>query len=362
MLEFTLILGACDSMLDDIYNKTLDNEITPEIALELVQSENQFQLFDTADNLRKTIVGDTVTYVVNKAIDITDDCIIGCKFCSFRNHENYKMTNEEISDSISHAKSEGATEICLFGGINEEMDIDYYCDLIKEIKDNHDICLHALSPAEVFQTAKNSKITTFEALKQLKDAGMDTMTGASAEILVDSIRQEICPNKLTTGQWSQIVKEAHELGIPTTSTIMYGSIESWQDRIEHMFILKEIQEETHGFTEFVPMTFLGANNELGKISNGATGIEDLKVHAISRIIFGEVIPNIQVSWVKLGLRMTQVALTCGANDIGGTMFEDKISTAAGGGFGGYLPVNKIKHLITDIGRIPQERTTKYEFI
>ena len=349
-------------MLENIYNKSLDDEITYEIALNLVNSANQFQLFDTADNLRKTIVGDKVTYVVNKAIDITDQCIIGCKFCSFRNHENYWMTNEQISDSILQAKSVGATEICLFGGITKEMDINYYCNLIKEIKDGYDIFLHALSPAEVFQTAKNSNISTYEALKQLKDAGMDTMTGASAEILVDSIRKQICPNKLTTTEWIDIVKEAHMLGIPTTSTMMYGSIESWEDRIRHIFLIKEIQEETHGFTEFVPMTFLGENNELGKISNGATGIDDLKVHAISRIILGETIPNIQVSWVKLGVRMTQVALTCGANDIGGTMFEDKISTAAGGGFGGYLPVEKIQELILDIGRIPQERTTTYEFI
>ncbi len=349
-------------MLEEIYYKSLDNEITPNIALELVNSANQFELFDTADQLRKTIVGDKVTYVVNKAIDITDYCMIGCKFCSFRNHENYWMTEEEIDESIVQAKSVGATEICLFGGITEEMDINYYCNLIKNIKDSHDICLHALSPAEVYQTAKNSGITTYEALKMLRDAGMDTMTGASAEILVDSVREQICPNKLKTNEWSQIVKEAHDLGILTTSTIMYGSVESWEDRIEHMFILKEIQEETQGFTEFVPMTFLGENNELGKISNGATGIEDLKVHAISRIIFGKVIPNIQVSWVKLGLRMTQVALNCGANDIGGTMIEDKISTAAGGGFGGYLSTDKIKQLITDIGRIPQERTTKYELL
>lgn len=349
-------------MLEKIYDKSLDNEITAEIALDLVSSYNQFELFDTADKLRKTIVGDKVTYVVNKAIDITDNCMIGCKFCSFRNYENYRMTNEEILDSITQAKSVGATEICLFGGITEEMDINYYCDLIKNIKDNHDISLHALSPAEVFQTAKNSDITTYEALKLLKDAGMDTMTGASAEILVDSIRQQICPRKVSTNEWVQIVKEAHQLGIPTTSTIMYGSIESWEDKIKHMFLLKEIQEETKGFTEFVPMTFLGENNELGKISNGATGIEDLKVHAISRIIFGKVIPNIQVSWVKLGLRMTQVALNCGANDIGGTMIEDKISTAAGGGYGGYLSVEKIHQIINDIGRTPQERSTTYEFL
>ncbi|MCD7781284.1 MAG: 5-amino-6-(D-ribitylamino)uracil--L-tyrosine 4-hydroxyphenyl transferase CofH [Methanosphaera sp.] len=349
-------------MLEEIYNKSLDNEITKEDALDLVRSTNPFQLYDTADQLRQTINGDTVTYVVNKAVDITDHCMIGCKFCSFRDNENYMMTDDEIMDSISQAKVDGATEICLFGGITPDMDIKYYCDLIKTIKDEHDICLHALSPAEIYQCAINSDISTYDALSQLKEAGMDTMTGASAEILVDSVRQQICPNKLTTEQWTNVVKEAHELGIPTTSTIMYGSVETWEDRIEHMFLLKEIQEETHGFTEFVPMTFLGENNELGKISNGASGVEDLKLHALSRVIFGQVIPNIQVSWVKLGLRLTQIALTCGANDIGGTMFEDKISTAAGSGNDGYLPVERIKTLVTDIGRIPQERTTKYELI
>ena len=347
-------------MLDDIYFKALDNEITPGMAKELIQSTNQFQLFDTADNLRKEINGDVVTFVVNKAIDITDNCIIGCKFCSFCNSENYWMTNEEIMDSISHAKSVGATEICLFGGITTKMDIKYYCDLIKEIKDNYDICLHALSPEEVFQTAKNSGITTYDALKQLKDAGMDTMTGASAEILVDSVREQICPKKLKTQEWVDVIKEAHELGIKTTSTMMYGTVESWEDRIKHLFLLKEIQEETNGFTEFVPLTFLSENNELGKICNGATAIEDLKLHAISRIILGKTIPNIQVSWVKLGFKMTQMALNCGANDIGGTMFEDKISIAAGSEFGGYFPIEKIKQVITDIDRIPQERTTKYE--
>lgn len=349
-------------MLEKIYDKSLNNEITPKIAQDLIKNTNNFQLFDTANELRKTIIGDKVTYVVNKAIDITDNCMIGCEFCSFRNHENYKMTKEEILESINQAKTYDATEICLFGGITEEMDVKYYCDLIKTIKDNYDICLHALSPAEVYQAAKNSNMTTHEALTELKEAGMDTMTGASAEILSDKIRNKICPNKISTKNWLRVVKEAHQIGIRTTSTIMYGSIETWEDRINHIFLLKEIQEETGGFTEFVPMTFLGENNNLGKISNGASGIEDLQLHALSRIILSDKIPNIQASWVKLGLRMTQTVLECGANDIGGTMIEDKISTAAGGGFGGYLSVEEIHKLILNINRIPQERTTLYEYV
>ncbi|MDO5851510.1 MAG: 5-amino-6-(D-ribitylamino)uracil--L-tyrosine 4-hydroxyphenyl transferase CofH [Methanobacteriaceae archaeon] len=348
-------------MIDKIYNKSLDNEITKEDALDLVTKTNSFQLFDTADKLRQDIIGDKVTYVSNKAIDITDRCIIDCNFCSFKNSENYEMTIEEILESIKEAKELGVTEICLFGGIAKHMTIDYYSDLIKSIKKEYDICLHALSPAEVYKSAEFTEMSIKDALKQLKKAGMDTMTGASAEILDDNIRQKICPNKLKSQEWIDVVKEAHNQNIPTTSTIMYGTVEGWKERINHLFILKEIQEETHGFTELVPLSFLSENNRIGKSCFGATGIDDLKLHAISRIILSDIIPNIQVSWIKLGVKMTQVILNCGANDIGGTMIEDKISVAAGANMD-YLHYNEINSLITSIDRVPQERTTQYKYI
>ncbi|MCE7699154.1 MAG: 5-amino-6-(D-ribitylamino)uracil--L-tyrosine 4-hydroxyphenyl transferase CofH, partial [Methanobacterium paludis] len=314
--------------MEDIYKRSLNGEITKEDALKLVDS-NPFELFDVADRLRREIVGDEVTFVANKAIDITDHCMIGCTFCSFRDHIGYEMTTDEILQSINEAKEVGATEICLFGGIMPHMTVDYYCDLISAIKSKFDICLHALSPVEIYQTAKSSEMTTREALKALKKAGMDTMTGASAEILVDSVREKICPKKVSTEEWVNIIKEAHSLGIPTTSTIMYGSVETWEDRIDHMLILRDIQRETQGFTELVPMTFLNQNNKLGQVSGGASGMEDLKMHALARVIFVRYMPNIQVSWVKLGIRTSQIALCCGAHDLGGTMMEDKISIAAG---------------------------------
>lgn len=346
-------------MMEDVYQRSLDGEITKEDALKLVDA-NPFELFDVANRLRQEIVGDDVTFVANKAIDITDHCMIGCKFCSFRDHVGYEMTTEEILKSIEEANELNATEICLFGGIMPHMTVDYYCDLIKAIKSEYDIGLHALSPVEIYQTAKLSGVTTKEALKALKKAGMDTMTGASAEILVDSVREKICPKKVTTHEWVDIIKEAHQLGIPTTSTIMYGSIESWKDRIEHLFILRDIQRETHGFTELVPMTFLGLNNKLGQKSAGASGMEDLKVHAISRVILGRDMPNIQVSWVKMGIRASQIALCCGANDLGGTMMEDKISVAAGASYGEYMPREKMRETAEAIGRVPVERNTVYE--
>jgi len=347
--------------MTDIYERSLDGKITREEALKLLDS-SPFHLFDVADMLRKEIVGDEVTFVANRNIDITDSCMIGCAFCSFRDSIGYEMTTEEILQSVKEAKDVGATEICLFGGVMPHMTVEYYSNLFSTIKTNYNIELHALSPVEVYHAAKASKISTKEALESFKEAGLDTLTGASAEILVDEVRAIICPKKVSTSQWVDIIKEAHKTGIPTTSTIMYGTVETWEDRVEHLFILRDIQRETGGFTELVPMTFLGENNETGNVSEGASGLDDLKMHAISRVILGRDIPNIQASWIKMGTRMAQMALCCGANDLGGTMMEDKISIAAGASHGEYLSRKEMFSIIKGIGRIPVERTTTYKSV
>ena len=344
--------------MEDIYQRSLDGDIEKEDALKLLES-NPFQLFELADRLRKEIVGDEVTFVVNRNIDITDQCMIECDFCSFRNSIGYEMTMEEILESVREAKEAGATEVCLFGGVMPHMDVDYYSEILSSIKSNFDIELHALSPVEIYHTAQASKISTAEALKSLKKAGLDTLTGASAEILVDRVRAQICPNKVKTEQWVNIIKEAHELGIPTTSTMMYGTVETWPERVDHLLILRDIQRETGGFTELVPMTFLNENNVAGGRSAGVSGMEDLILHALARVILGRDIPNIQASWIKIGTRMAQVALCCGANDLGGTMMEDKISIAAGASHGEYLPLMEMNKIIKAIGRIPVQRTTTY---
>ncbi len=345
--------------MEDLYERSIQGDITREDALKLVDS-NPFELFNVADQLRRDIVGDEVTFVVNRNIDITDECMIKCGFCSFRDSIGYHMTTEEILSSIKEAVDVNATEICLFGGVTPEMTVDYYCNLINSIKSNYNIEIHGLSPVEVFHAARMSEMSTRDTLIALKDAGLDTMTGASAEILVDSVRAKICPNKVSTADWVKIIKEAHEVGIPTTSTIMYGTVETWQDRIEHLLILRDIQRETHGFTELVPMTFLNKNNILGTQLSGSSGMDDLKVHAISRIIFGKELPNIQASWIKLGTKLAQIALCCGANDLGGTMMEDKISIAAGASYGEHLPKEEMHRIITEIERIPVERDTLYQ--
>ncbi len=346
-------------MFKYIYEKSLAGEITRTDALKLVNS-NHFKLFDIADKLRQEIVGDEVTFVANRNTFITDHCMIGCSFCSFRDHIGYEMTTDEILQNIGEAVEVGATEICLFGGVMPYMDVEFYSDLFRTIKEHYTIDLHSLSPVEVFHAAEASNTTTEDALISFRDSGLDTLTGASAEILVDEVREKICPNKVSTQEWADIITEAHKLGIPSTSTIMYGSVENWEDRIEHLFILRDIQRETGGFTELVPMTFLGENNLTGLTSQGASGLEDLKVHAIARVILGRDLPNIQASWIKLGTRMAQLALCCGANDLGGTMMEDKISIAAGSSHGEYLTREQMHDTIKAIGRIPVERNTIYE--
>jgi 5-amino-6-(D-ribitylamino)uracil---L-tyrosine 4-hydroxyphenyl transferase len=348
-------------MISDIYECSLNGEISREDALALVKS-SPFELFDTANQLRQEIVGDKVTFVANRNIDITDRCIIECGFCSFRDHIGYEMTTEEILESIRGAKEVGATEVCIFGGVLPHMTVEYYLDLLKSIKSNYDIHIHGLSPVEVYHAAKSSGMSTKEALSAFKNAGLDTMTGAAAEILVDSVREQICPNKVSTSQWADIIMEAHQLGIPTTSTIMYGTIETWEDRIDHLLILRDIQRQTGGFTEFVPLTFLNENNVLGNASKGANGMDDLKLHALARIVFGKDLPNIQASWIKMGTKMAQVVLCCGANDLGGTMMEDKISIAAGASHGEYLSREEMALIIKEIGRVPAERDTLYNLI
>lgn len=348
-------------MKTDIYDRSLDGEINREDALMLVKS-NPFELFNIADQLRQEIVGDKVTFVANRNIDITDRCIIECGFCSFRNHIGYEMTIDEILSSVQEAKDVGAVEICIFGGVLPHMTVEYYLDILKSIKSNYDIKIHGLSPVEVYHAAKSSEISTKEALSAFKKAGLDTLTGAAAEILVDSVREQICPNKVSTAQWVEIITEAHQLGIPTTSTIMYGTVENWEDRIDHLLILRDIQRQTGGFTEFVPLTFLNENNLLGNASKGANGMDDLKLHALARVVFGRDLPNIQASWIKMGTKMAQVVLCCGANDLGGTMMEDKISVAAGASHGEYLSREEMAQIIKEIGRLPAERDTLYNLI
>ncbi|HEY3421999.1 MAG TPA: 5-amino-6-(D-ribitylamino)uracil--L-tyrosine 4-hydroxyphenyl transferase CofH, partial [Methanocellaceae archaeon] len=311
-------------VLNDIYERSLEGKITKKDAAGLLKA-NPFELFDTADAVRKELVGDDVSFIVNRNINFTDKCTGTCRFCAFRNNIGYHLTTDEILARVDGAKRFGATEVCIQGGLQPDLYLDYYVSMLKAIKGKYEIDIHAFSPMEVYHMSKISGVTVAHSLKALKEAGLCSMPGTAAEILDDGIRSEICPGKLNTKEWIEVVSTAHRTGIPTTATMMYGHIETWAHRIDHLFIIRDIQRETHGITEFVPLTFMGKNNPLGESlikagkQAGASGLDDLRMYALARLIFGWDLVNVQASWVKLGPKLAQVALSCGANDIGGTL-------------------------------------------
>ncbi|MEM2933537.1 MAG: 5-amino-6-(D-ribitylamino)uracil--L-tyrosine 4-hydroxyphenyl transferase CofH [Halobacteria archaeon] len=323
-----------------------------------------FELFNLADKLREELVGEIVTYVINRNINFTNICLAKCKFCAFHSQvgDGFFLSIEEILRKVEEAIKLGATEVCIQGGLYPGMKVEDYCNIIRAIKENYDIHIHAFSPMEVWHAARNSKTSVENTLRILKQNGLDSMPGTAAEILNDRIRREICPRKLKTQEWIAIVKKAHELGIPTTATMMYGHVESIEDRIAHMFLIRKLQQETRGFTEFIPLTFMSKNNPLGKKSPGASGLEDLRVIALARLIFACDLKNIQASWVKLGVKLAQVALHCGANDLGGTLMEENISKSAGAKTGEYLSPQEFVQLIKAAGRVPRQRNTLYELL
>jgi FO synthase subunit 2 len=258
-----------------------------------------------------------------------------------------------------------ATEVCIQGGIHPELDIEYYVNICKNIKKVlPDIHIHAFSPMEIYHVAEKSGLGIEESLRFLKENGLDSMPGTAAEILDDKIRAKICPKKIDTETWCRIIKIAHKLNIPTTATIMYGHIDTIESRVGHIFKIKNIQDETHGFTEFIPLSFIHYNTILfkqGYARSGATGIDDIKMHAISRIILKN-FRNIQASWVKLGLKLAQFCLNAGANDLGGTLMGEQISRCAGAYGPSEIDVKEIHRLIRDLGRHPAQRSTDYRIL
>ncbi|TFG22431.1 MAG: 7,8-didemethyl-8-hydroxy-5-deazariboflavin synthase subunit CofH, partial [Promethearchaeota archaeon] len=296
-------------------------------------------------------------------------CFQGCKFCSFSlsadNNEAFLLTIDEIREKVIEAKKFDCSEVCIQGGINPKVKLDYYLDILKTVKDvDSRIHTHAFSPQEVFYMSKLSGDTIENTLKELKNAGLDSIPGTAAEILVDKVRKIVCPNKISTSQWIEIITKAHNIGIPTTSTIMYGHIENLKDRISHLEILRNIQKETYGFTEFVPLPFIKENPLLSQLENNplkpSYGMDDLKLFCVSRIFLNNYIDNLQCSWVKLGPKFAQVSLNYGVNDFSGTLMEENISRSAGAVFGQYLSPEEIISIIRTAGKRPAERDTLYQ--
>ncbi|HID20153.1 MAG TPA: 7,8-didemethyl-8-hydroxy-5-deazariboflavin synthase subunit CofH [Methanophagales archaeon] len=353
-------------MKDDfevLYEKIRKGEIDREDALFL--ASHPFCLFCIADELRKEEKGDVVSYVVNRNINFTNVCVGDCKFCAFREEKEkgYLLSMDVVLSKVEEAVNNEATEICIQGGLHPDIEMADYCGIIESIKSRFDVHIHAYSPMEIYHMARNSEMSELEVLKELKNAGLGSIPGTAAEILDDSIREVICPGKIKTGKWVEIIKTAHRLGIPSTATIMYGHIESLEDRIDHMFRIREIQKETGGFTEFVPLKFMRKNNELGRMVNREISFwESAAVHALARVILHPYCVNVQASWVKLGLKEVQQMLFFGVNDLGGTLMEESISRAAGSLTGEYMSPEDFEQLIEDAGRTPRRRSTLYELL
>jgi FO synthase subunit 2 len=324
-----------------------------------------------ADELRRQKVGNIVTYVVNRNINFTNVCIKRCGFCAFsRDHlqeEGYLLPIHEILRRSKEAWDLGATEVCIQAGLPPKMKGDFYirlCETIKATLPN--IHIHGFSPEEVLYGATRSKSTIREYLIELKNAGVGSLPGTSAEILDQKLRDYISPGRITVEQWTNVIITAHELGIPTTSTMMYGHVENDYHKVKHLSQIREIQKQTGGFSEFVPLGFINEeapmffNQTVPEVRPGATGVETLKVHAISRIMLNNWIRNIQVSWVKEGLKVSQMLLSAGVNDMGGSLINESISTSAGAQHGQLVKPSQFRSIIRDAGRIPAERYTTYE--
>jgi len=370
------LLKNSDPLISDTLNRALDEkEISVNEATRLFYARGlDFHLVGmVADELRKRRVGDIVTYVVNRNINFTNVCIKQCGFCAFsrdfREEEGYFLPTDEIVRRAKEAQILGATEVCVQAGLPPDMDADTYENICKAIKSQvGDIHIHGFSPEEVLYGATRSNVSIKEYLQRLKDAGVNSLPGTAAEILDQTMRDKISPGRISVSKWIEVIKTAHKIGIPSTSTIMFGHLESPEDRAKHMALIRDIQKETGGFTEFVPLNFIHTEAPMYKenlhhnIRNGADGRDVLLMHAVSRIMFNNYINNIQTSWVKEGAGMAQLVLSWGANDFGGTLINESISTAAGAGHGQLLKPKDIRHLIRQAGRIPAQRATSYRII
>jgi FO synthase len=338
------------------------------MTLASVEGNDLLALAKVADELRRRTVGDRITYVVNRNLNFTNICIVGCSFCGFSrgpdSPDAYFHSTDALLAKSLEAVERGATEVCIQGGLPKDLDGYYYVELLRAIKGRlPELHVHAYSPMEITYGIEKTRMPLPEYLLMLKQAGLNSIPGTAAEILDDSVRRSLSPNKLKVRQWIEVIKTAHSLGIPSTSTMMYGHTERPEHWVRHLLLLREIQKETGGFTEFVPLGFIHSQTKLFQIGGARAGHspdEDIIVHALARVLLHGYIPNIQVSWVKLGYEQSLACLEAGANDFGGTLMEESISKAAGANFGEYVSPGEFRALIRTIGRIPAERSTTYK--
>jgi len=337
------------------------------LALANCEGDDLLGLLLAADQLRAELSGNLVTYVVNRNINFTNICFVGCKFCAFsrgpREVDTYFLSPDQVAAKAVEAWDLSATEVCIQGGLPHDLPPFYYRDILRAVKRALPrMHCHAFSPMEIVYGVELTNMPVRDYLQMLRDNGLDTLPGTAAEILDDQVRNILSRNKLSTSQWREVITTAHELGIRSTSTLMYGHVETTEHWVNQLLLLREIQQQTGGFTEFVPLGFVHQNTLLfhqGLARSGPTLAEHLKIHALARIMLAGSINNIQVSWVKLNRNLSQLCLHAGVNDYGGTLMEENISREAGATAGQYTSPDQFQTLILEAGRIPAERNTTY---
>jgi FO synthase subunit 2 len=382
-MSFSHLQVSLDALLSGV-TPTIGRILDRALAGADITVEEGAQLFDAsgtdipimtaaADHLRRKTVGDVVTYVVNRNINFTNVCVKSCGFCAFsRGHlaeEGYFLPMEEVIRRAQEARELGATEVCVQAGLAPAMDGWHYPTLCRALKKAVPaLHIHGFSPEEVLYGSTLTGVSVRDYLLALKDAGVGSLPGTSAEILVDEVRERISPGRIPTARWVELIQTAHELGIPTTSTMMYGHIETSHHKAVHLGILRDIQRRTGGITEFVPLSFVFEEapmyhrKRIPELRTGPSGAEVMKMYAVSRLMLNNWIPNLQLSWVKEGPKLSQIGLMAGANDFGGTLINESISTAAGASYGQLMKPSRFRNLIREMGRIPAERSTTYDRI
>src|SRR3984885_12248980 len=360
------------SSLERILETQSGDAISLEQACALAHAEGDelLGLLAAANLLRAELSGDLVTYVVNRNINFTNICFVGCKFCAFsrgpRESDTYFLSLEQLAQKAVEAWQIGATEVCIQGGLPHGLPPFYYRDVLRAVKQAvPGMHIHAFSPMEIVYGVELTGMPLADYLKMLRDNGLDTLPGTAAEILDDDVRFVLSRNKLSTEQWKQVIRTAHGSGIRSTSTLMYGHVETPKHWVNQLLLFREIQQQTGGFTEVVPLGFVHQNTLLfhqGIARPGPTLAEHLKIHALGRALLAGSINNIQVSWVKLNRGLSQLCLHAGANDYGGTLMEENISREAGATAGQYTSPEDFQSLILEMGRIPAERNTTYSRI
>jgi cyclic dehypoxanthinyl futalosine synthase len=348
----------------EILNRAREGErITDADAVELLESKDLVAIGRAADELRlRRTHPDRVTFIIDRNLNYTNVCVTDCDFCAFYRRpgdraEGYLLPKPVIFKKIEETIAIGGTGVLMQGGHHPDLAIDYYEDLFRSIKSRYPIHLHALSPPEIEHIARRSTLTIWDTLSRLRDAGLDSIPGGGGEVLVDRVRKIIAPKKTTTKAWLDVMRHAHRLGMSTTATMMYGHVETLAERVEHMRRIRELQDETRGFRAFISWTFQPAGTRLAsKVSHYPTSFEYLLTQAVSRIYLDNV-DHIQSSWVTQGMKVGQVALEFGADDLGSVMIEENVVSAAGTTH--RASTEDFVRTIKALGKIPVQRDTLY---